>query len=710
MSPGDVRFLEFGRFRFDVRNRRLTCDERVVPLTPKAADLLLALLNARGDVVIKKDLLAAVWADTFVEEGNLAFHIHAIRDALKEGSDGQRFIENIPRRGYRFAVPITEVKSPTAPEDGPSIAESAQTPTELPTPARQDVARRPIITPILALVLVVTALVGVVGAVAYRRSQPRRLRVVSYTQLTSDRRDKNVDRPLLVDGANIYFREPIQGPSRAVSVLGGETHIVDNVLRDYFILDVRQGGGEYLVARQDESRSPRQLWALTSSGTLRRVGTLACDTATWSPDGKRVACAAESLQLANADGSEIKPVAMKGTPQWPSWSPDGSLVRFTVASVVGKDVREAIWEVRSDGTGLRRLPLGTSLSNECCGFWTPDSQQFVFGSARDGREDLWVLAERNDLLGRVKYESVPLTAGPLSFGMAGISADGTRIFAVGTPPHGELVRYDRSLKSFVPFLDGVSAIWVDFSRDGRSVVYIRFPENTLWRANSDGTGAKQLTQPGMKTDGCFWSPDGKQIAFRGSVAGGPFRIFIISSEGGEAKPLIADEYEQGIPTWSPDGTRLVFGGVPMPYGRAKGETIQIYDLRTHQISTLPDSTNLWTPRWSPDGRYISAVTVADRSLRLFDVATRSWKAFSANRIDNPTWSQDSQFISYDTEGPETRALRRVRISDGQMEEIASLEGFASRAYWWSGLSFDGSPLVLKQLGGPEIYALELEER
>ena len=148
----------------------------------------------------------------------------------------------------------------------------------------------------------------------------------------------------------------------------------------------------------------------------------------------------------------------------------------------------------------------------------------------------------------------------------------------------------------------------------------------------------------------------------------------------------------------------------MPYGQAKGETIQIFDLRTHQVATLPDSMNLWTPRWSPDGRYISAVTVADRSLRLFDVSTQSWKAFSANHIDNPTWSKDSQFISYHTEGHEIRALRRVSISDGQMEEIASLKGFALRAYWWSGLSLDGSPLVLRQLGGPEIYALELEKR
>jgi len=293
--------------------------------------------------------------------------------------------------------------------------------------------------------------------------------------------------------------------------------------------------------------------------------------------------------------------------------------------------------------------------------------------------------------------------------MPGLSADGTKVFAVGMPRHGELVRYDRSLRSFVPHLGGISALWVDFSRDGRSAVYVRFPEGTLWRAKSDGTDARQLTFAPMKTDGCFWSPDARQIAFRGSVGGGPFRIFIVSAEGGEPKPIITEEKEQGIPTWSADGSHLAFGGVPMPYGDPNGETIQIYDVASRQFSTIPGSKNLWTPRWSPDGRYISAVTIADRSLRLFDVAKGSWKAISADHIDSPTWSKDSQFISYNTEGG-IRSLRRVRIADGHMEETVSLDGFPLRSYWWSGLSLDGSPLVLRSLGGPEIYALDLERR
>jgi len=205
------------------------------------------------------------------------------------------------------------------------------------------------------------------------------------------------------------------------------------------------------------------------------------------------------------------------------------------------------------------------------------------------------------------------------------------------------------------------------------------------------------------------SPDARRIAFRGSVSGGPFRIFIVSAEGGDPKPIITEEREQGIPTWSGDGSHLAFGGVPPRFADPNGETIQIYDVENRQFSTIPGSRNLWTPRWSPDGRYISAVNIADRSLRLFDVAKGSWRACSADHIDNPTWSKDSQFISYNTEGG-VRSLRRMRITGGFMEETVSLEGFPLRAYWWSGLSLDDSPLVLRQLGGPEIYALHLERR
>jgi hypothetical protein len=151
------------------------------------------------------------------------------------------------------------------------------------------------------------------------------------------------------------------------------------------------------------------------------------------------------------------------------------------------------------------------------------------------------------------------------------------------------------------------------------------------------------------------------------------------------------------------------GDVPQSYGTANGEVLQTYDLQNRQFAVVPDSANLWTPRWSPDGRYIAAVTIFDRNLKLFDVRLQTWTSIDVNHVDNPTWSRDSRFIYYNTEGG-IRSLRRVHIPDGAMQEVVSLEGFRLLAYWWSGLSLDDAPLVLRSLGGPEIYSLTLVNR
>jgi Tol biopolymer transport system component/DNA-binding winged helix-turn-helix (wHTH) protein len=710
MSQENVRFLEFGPFRFDVRNRRLTRDGQPVPLTPKACDLLLALLKGRGDVISKEDLFKTVWADAFVEEGNLGFHIHAIREALREGSNGHRYVENVPRRGYRFAVPIRESSPVAAPDPDDSAASSEKTAppavgrSEEEAPSR----RRPLVSVLLMTTVVITVVVAVSGAVALHRSQPGRLTVARYEQLTSDRRDKDVNAPLLTDGSALYFRHGPRSPLSAIPLSGGETTTVDALL-DYVIFDIHPVRRESLAIVRGQPGGLSPLWVVAASGSRRKVGTIACSSAAWSPDGERIAYTTETaVHVVRTDGTDSRQVAaVEGYPAGPRWSPDGRRLRFTLSTVADRVPRQALWEVAVDGTQLRPLPTGTTSSSECCGSWTPDGHDFVFESTQQGRTDLWTLPERKGLLARVTGAE-RLTAGPLSFSTPGMSINGTRVYAIGSPEYGELVRFD-TRRGFVPYLDGISALWIAFSRDGGSVVYVRHPEGTLWRARADGSQARQLTSLPMQADGCSWSPDGRWIAFRGRVPGGHNKIFIMPAEGGQAKPLIDEDREQGIPSWSADGTRLVFGEVPVIYGRADGQAIQIYDIQSQQFSTLPGSTNFWTSRWSPDGRYISALTIEDRRLRLFDVTTGSWRVFEANHIDNPTWSKDSQSIYYHTEGG-AGALRRVRISDGKVEEIANLEGFPMRAYWWSGLSLDDSPLVLRHVGGPEIYALHLERR
>jgi eukaryotic-like serine/threonine-protein kinase len=123
MGQRPKHFYEFGRFRLDAEERRLLCDGEAVPLTPKAFDLLLALVERHGHLLEKEELFKVVWPDSFVEESNLSSNIALIRKRLGEGANGERYIETVPKRGYRFVANVREVRGEGAGLDEPGQAE-----------------------------------------------------------------------------------------------------------------------------------------------------------------------------------------------------------------------------------------------------------------------------------------------------------------------------------------------------------------------------------------------------------------------------------------------------------------------------------------------------------------------------------------------------------------------------------------------------------
>ena len=107
MTTNPRYFYDFGPFRIDRSERVLKRGDDIVPLTPKAYELLLALVESSGHVLAKEELLKRVWPDSFVEEANLSHNIYKLREALGE-SDGEKYIQTLPRRGYRFVAKVTE--------------------------------------------------------------------------------------------------------------------------------------------------------------------------------------------------------------------------------------------------------------------------------------------------------------------------------------------------------------------------------------------------------------------------------------------------------------------------------------------------------------------------------------------------------------------------------------------------------------------------
>jgi DNA-binding winged helix-turn-helix (wHTH) protein len=107
-------FYVFGPFHLDASGRLLLRDNEPVPLSPKAVDTLLVLVEHAGTVVSKDDLLRQVWQDAFVEEGSLTRAISVLRKALGDGEDSQKFIATISRRGSRFTAPVKVVANGAA--------------------------------------------------------------------------------------------------------------------------------------------------------------------------------------------------------------------------------------------------------------------------------------------------------------------------------------------------------------------------------------------------------------------------------------------------------------------------------------------------------------------------------------------------------------------------------------------------------------------
>ena len=211
----------------------------------------------------------------------------------------------------------------------------------------------------------------------------------------------------------------------------------------------------------------------------------------WSPDSRQLAfVSGRDLYLADADGTHPRqPRTFADFPNKARFSMDGKRLRFSLKSE-GTNT-SSLWEMRSDGSHLRPLlPGWRTDAMQCYGDWTSDGRYYFFEvQGASGSSDLWALRESQGLLQRTN-RPVQLTNGPVWYTDAVSSPAGNRIFANGVLLQAELVRYDPSAQ---PYLSGISAGEADFSPDGQWIVYVSYPDLTLWRVRTDGSQRMQLT-------------------------------------------------------------------------------------------------------------------------------------------------------------------------------------------------------------------------
>jgi Tol biopolymer transport system component/DNA-binding winged helix-turn-helix (wHTH) protein len=717
---------EFGPFLLDVQERLLLRGDETVSLTPKAFDVLLALVQEPGHLVEKEILLKAVWPDSFVEENNLADNVSKLRKALGDGKNGQKFIETIPKRGYRFVAEVrVRNEGGTVPVVRPSSAISGfneingnettgdQTAAVLPI-SENPVKRMPLSARIKrrqSRILLACALLIIVIAVPLFLSLKSRWQtpnVTRYTQVTSDGRLKR--GAVVTDGARVYFSGQLGGQMvlAQVASASGETVPFQTALANANLLAISPDRSKLLIRKDEGSAQEEPLWIVpVTGGVPYRLGEMLAHAATWTADGEWITYAkgSELFQVKNDGSGSRKLLGVTGRIDWPRWSPDGARLRFTVLDARTQSPK--LWEAAADGANPHPLlPDWNKPEGECCGNWSADGKYFVFASARNRLSNIWVLWEESGPFARANPEPVQLTFGPMNFHAPVPTADSSRIFVIGEQQRGELIRYDATSRQFVSHLSGLSAEGLNFSADGEWISYFTYPEGDLWRSKVDGSERLQLSFPPLRARNPRWSPDGKQIVFTALLPGKPWKLHLVSKDGGSPQQLMPEEREESNPGWSPDGNSLVFDA------RTPGmRAIYLLDLRKNQVSPLPGGMKMFSPRWSPDGRYIATLPLDSRKLMLFDITTQEWAELAQALASFPTWSRDGRYIYFTDQFGNGPGIKRARIADRKVEWVADLKELRLVATYfgrWFGLAPDDSPLVLRDVGIQDIYSLDFQ--
>ncbi|MET0553478.1 MAG: protein kinase [Vicinamibacteria bacterium] len=249
-----------------------------------------------------------------------------------------------------------------------------------------------------------------------------------------------------------------------------------------------------------------------------------------------------------------------------------------------------------------------------------------------------------------------------------------------------LLRYEAKAGRFVPFLPGVAAEGIDFSRDGRWITYATFPGGELWRARADGSEGRRLTSAPLRVAMPRWSPDGSRIAFAARTGSRPWQVHIVPAEGGAIEVLTPENVSD--PNWSPDGRTLFMGaitGFPGP--------IVEWDVESRRQTLVPDSHGLFSPRPSPDGRYLAALDLQTYDLAIRDQRTGTWTRRHSGRAAYPSWSRDGSWLLVRWND----GFGRVDPATGRETTVAPLGGLVLAngvAGGWSGIGPDDAPLVL----------------
>jgi Tol biopolymer transport system component/DNA-binding winged helix-turn-helix (wHTH) protein len=732
------RLYRFGLFEADLELGSLTRQGVPVKLQEQPFRILALLLESSGEILCRDELRKSIWPDgTYVEfDGSLNTALMKLRAALNDSAENPRFIETIPRKGYRFIAPVelSKVESPAITTairiatDVP-VSEDVEFPGQGDLPSRVDQVRRDAsirtqerrFPPHLWKALLILAGVAILLTYSlWPRPEPR---VVRVQQLTHS---GQVDPwgKLVTDGSRIYFvvRDVTGWNLMQTSVEGGAIQRTPTPFDNTRIFDMSPDHSQFLIGQLTHRGEETALWLWpVQGGAPRRLGDVTAQEAVWSPIGDLIAYVhGESIQLTDPEGNHVRELAkFHPAPHALVWSPDGKRLRFTQTNLL--EATDSMWEMDLENSAPRRvLPEGQHGLHEGSGTWLGGGNYFAFSSgvdlraslAVDTQASLWLMDETRGIFGRRSREPIQLTKGPIAFDHPNAMQNESRIFAIGSHNEYQLLRIDPKTSAKTAMLAQSGATDMDFSLDGQWVVYAARENGTLWKSRIDGSSKVQLTARATGAFAPHWSPDQKQILFTGFLIDSQPRLYVVSADGGSPKSVLPsnNKWASVSGDWRTDGRQIVLDVQEMESSREPD--IRILDLESGKLTKLLDSDGLIEPRWSADGRYIAALSPKTKQVWLYDCKLEKWSVLAeANFPAALRWSPSGDSLYFQDVDEVEESIFRVPMTTRETERVLKLGDIlssgAARAIF-TGLSPDGSVYVTVDHGDVDVYAVDLK--
>ena len=708
MSAPRTSEFRFGPFVLDTASGELRKSGVSLRLQGQPLRVLSILVERAGDLVSREELRLGVWGDgTVVDfDHGLDVAINKVREVLGDTASAPRYVETLARRGYRF---IGRLESPAA---APSAVES---PSVIPRSAAAAASPLPLYAGWILAAAALTAL-----AVATLR-EPQ-LKPAPIQQITDSGRVfpgfplQESFGQTATDGTRLFFSQ-IQNGGTVLSVASvgdGETTSLPFPVPDAApVLENISPDGARLLIKNQARETEGPIWITSAmGGRAQQVGDILAHDASWTPDGKRILYAnGNDLLTANEDGSDIRHFAsVPGRAFWMRWSPDGSRLRFTLLHPL--DHRTALWEANADGSHPHPIALHQDADViACCGNWTADGRYFVFQATHDRRSDIWAIRESPLRGGWLSYTPFAVTDGPLDFRSPVPMPKGDSIIFLGVNQHSELLRFDARTSSFQRSPQLRSAQYVRYTRDGAWVAWLD-AHGVLWRSRADGTQQLQLSPTGMDVYMVEWSPEGRTLVLMARDPGKLWRIYTVGADSSNLVPLLPpEEHNEADPSWASPGDDIVFGRPPdVMAERAQLKMIYLWHAATHHADPVPGSQGLFSPRTSPDGRYIAALPLGQRSLMIFDRQHNQWHTLANKPAADPIWSADSQWVYFHEFESKSQTIYRVNVRDGRTENVAStsdLQSFEFADFRFVGLAPGDVPLLRARVTTGNLYLADL---